>query len=54
MRKDILVAELSSRLPLSWLILQKIIQFGILVFLEAQEINFRGTLKVNVMNIACF
>ena len=29
-------------------------QFGIPVFVEAQEKKFRGTLKVNMMNIAYF
>lgn len=30
------------------------IQFGCWVFLETQEINFRDTLKVNMINIAFF
>ena len=33
---------------------REIIQFGISVFLEAQEINFRATAKVKMMNIAYF
>ena len=33
---------------------REIIQFGIWVFLEAQEINFRATAKVKMMNIAYF
>ena len=33
---------------------REIIQFGISVFLEAQEINFRATVKVKMMNIAYF
>ena len=32
----------------------EIMQFGISVFLKAQEINLRGTVKVNMMNIAYF
>ena len=32
----------------------EIIQFGCWVFLETQEINFRDTLKVNMINIAFF
>ena len=33
---------------------EKKIKFGILVFLEAQEMNFRGTRKVNIMTIVYF
>ena len=31
--------------PPLWLVRQKIMQFGILIFLEAEEINLRGNLK---------
>ena len=33
---------------------REIIQFDILVFVEPQEINFPGTLKVNIINTAYF
>ena len=33
---------------------REVIKFGILVFLETQEINLRGTLKVNMMNTVYF
>ena len=32
-------------MPPIWLVRQKIIQFGILIFLEAEEINLRDNLK---------
>ena len=40
-----------QRLPPPWLLAGKNIQFSILVLLEAQETNFRGTLKVNMMKL---
>ena len=33
---------------------KKIIQFDVLAFLEAQEVNLQDTLAVNMMNIAYF
>lgn len=52
--KDTLIV-VSPRLPLPRFLSEKeIMQFGILVVLEAQEIDFRGTLKANMMNIVYF
>lgn len=50
-----MLAEVSPTLPPPWVEPQnKIIEFGILIFLEGQEVNIRGTLKVHLRNTIYF
>ena len=54
-QEDTLIVKMLPTLPPRWLVPEKkIIQFDILVFLEAQEINYSGTLKANIINTLHF